>query len=176
MSSEQDITLKALQTALKMEIDGKKFYQKASQASKNMLGKQLLKKLATEEDAHRVVFQNIFNAIKGKKGWPDVKYVGDGGRGLRTIFAEALENIVKNPKPITAELEAIKIAMDLENKTYDFYKEHSAKTDYTAEKQLYEDISMQESEHYRVLQDYYEFLQDPAQWYVKTEHTSVDGG
>jgi rubrerythrin len=176
MSSEQDITLKALQTALKMEIDGKKFYLKASHSSKNILGKQLLNKLAAEEDAHRVVFQNIYDAIKAKKSWPDIKYVGDGGQGLRTIFTEALEGMRENSKPITAELDAIKIGMDLENKTYDFYTERSSKTTYDAEKQLYEEIAMQESEHYRVLQDYYEFLQDPAQWYVKKEHTSVDGG
>jgi len=176
MPKERDITLKALQTALKMEIDGKKFYLKASQNSKNQLGKQLLKKLAAEEDEHRVVFQNIFDAIKARKGWPDVKYIGDGGRGLRTIFAKALESMDKDTKSITAELDAVKIGMDLENKTYDFYTKRSAKSTFEAEKQLYEAIAIQESEHHRVLQDYYEFLQDPAQWYVKTEHTAVDGG
>ncbi len=176
MSNEQDLTLKALQTALKMEIDGKKFYLKASRTSKNILGKQLLEKLAAEEDFHRGVFQKIYDSIKVKENWPDVKYTGDGGQGIRTIFAEALEGMKKNPKSISAELEAIKIAMEMENKTFDFYKEHSEKTGYAAEKQLYEDIAMQESEHYRVLQDYDEFLQDPAQWFVKKEHTSVDGG
>jgi rubrerythrin len=176
MPNEQDTTLKALQTALKMEIDGKKFYLKSSQSSKNDLGKKLLIQLAEEEDAHRLVFQNIFDAIKAKKGWPDVKYTGDGGRGLRTIFAKALGKMDRNSKSIVAELEAVTIAMDLENKTYDFYKERSAETTYEAEKQLYEEIAMQENEHHRVLQDYYEFLQDPAQWYIKTEHTSFDGG
>jgi rubrerythrin len=176
MSNEQDVTLKALQTAVKMEIDGKKFYLNASKSSKNELGKQLLKKLASEEDAHRVVFQSIYDTIKAKKNWPDKKYISDGGRGLRTILAKALEDMEKNPKSITAEMDAIKVGMDLENKTYDFYKECSAKTDYAAEKELYESIAMQESEHYRVLQDYFEFLHDPAQWYVKTEHSSVDGG
>ncbi len=176
MSNEQDTTLEALQIALKMEIDGKAFYLKASQVSQNELGKQLLKKLAGEEDAHRVVFQNIYNAIKAKKGWPNVKYQGDGGQGLRTIFAEAMEGMDKNKKSLAAEMDTIKIAMDMENKTYDFYKSRSAKTAYDTEKQLYESIAMQESEHHRVLLDYYEFLHDPAQWYVKTEHTSVDGG
>jgi rubrerythrin len=176
VTNEQETTLGALQTALQMEIDGKAFYLKASQSSQNGLGKQLLKKLVAEEDAHRVVFQNIYDAIKAKKAWPNVKYQGDGGRVLRTIFAEALEGMDKNPKSITAELDAIKTAMDFENKTYDFYKKRSATASHDAEKQLYESIAMQESEHHRVLLDYYEFLKDPAQWYVKTEHTSVDGG
>jgi rubrerythrin len=176
MPNEQDTTMVALQTALKMEIEGKDFYLKASNSSQNELGKQLLKKLAAEEDVHRATFQNIYDTLKAKKGWPDVKYQGDGGRGLRTIFAETLEDMKKNTKSIAAELDAIKVAMDFENKTYDFYKGRSAKATHNAERELYESIAAQESEHHRVLLDYYEFLQDPAQWYVKTEHTSVDGG
>jgi rubrerythrin len=176
MSNEQDKTLGALQTALQMEIDGKEFYLKASQASKNKLGKELLKKLAAEEDIHRGLFQNIYNTIKSKKGWPDVKYSPDGGRGLRTIFAKALEDIDKDTKFIQAELDAIKTAMDMENKTYDFYKSRSEQTAYDTEKQLYEDIAIQEGEHHRVLLDYYEFLTNPAAWFVQKEHTAVDGG
>lgn len=176
MSSEQETTLQALQTALQMEVDGKEFYLKASQTSKNKLGKQLLEKLAAEEDIHRTVFQRIYDAIKANKGWPDVKYEGDKGQGLRTVFAEALEEMKNSPQVLTEELDAIKVGMGLENKTYDFYKARAAKTTYGAEKQLYEDIAMQESEHHRILQDYYEYLQDPAQWYVKHEHSAVDGG
>lgn len=176
MSGEQEATLKALETALQMEIDGKEFYLKASKASKNKLGKDLLKKLAAEEDIHRSVFQSIYNTIKSEKGWPDVKYHGDGGQGLRTIFAEAIENMDKNTQSIEEELDAIKTAMDMENKTWDFYKARSQKTTLKAEKQLYEAIAMQESEHHRVLLDYYEFLKNPAAWYVQKEHSAVDGG
>jgi len=176
MTNEQATTLEALQTALKMEVDGKTFYLKVSKSSKNKLGKELLKKLAAEEDVHRGVFQNIYDTLKAKKGWPDIKYQGDGGQGLRTLFAQALEGISKNPPSLTVELDAVSVGMDLENKTYDFYKERSAKAGNSAEKELYESIAMQESEHHRVLQDYYEYLKDPAQWYSKTEHSSVDGG
>jgi rubrerythrin len=178
MPNEQDTTLGALQTALQMEIDGKGFYLKASKASKNTLGKQLLKKLAAEEDTHRGLFQNIYNIIKSKKDWPDVKYNPDGGRELRTIFAKALDDMDKDKdtKSIQAELDAVKTAMDMENKTYDFYKSRSKQTTYDAEKQLYEDIAIQEGEHHRVLLDYYEFLTNPAAWFVQKEHTAVDGG
>jgi len=77
---------------------------------------------------------------------------------------------------LPAELDAVETAMDMENKTLDFYRERSARTTFDAEKQLYDALAGQESEHHRVLLDYYEFLKDPAQWYVKAEHTSVDGG
>ena len=176
MANEQEATLKALETALQMEIDGKEFYLKASKASKNQLGKDLLKNLAAEEDIHRQTFQDIYNTIKNKKGWPDKKYRGDGGQSLRTVFAIALKDMDKNVTSIEAELDAIRTGMDLENKTLDFYNGRSRQTSYTAEKQLYEAIAIQEGEHYRVLMDYYNFLQDPAQWFVNKEHTSVDGG
>jgi rubrerythrin len=176
MPSEQQATLKALETALQMEIDGKEFYLKASEASQNKLGKDLLKKLAAEEDVHRVVFQSIYDNIKSKKGWPDIKYRSDGGQAVRTVFAEALENMKKHAPALKEELDAIKTGMELENKTFDFYRARSKKTTLDAEKQLYDQLAMQEEEHHRVLMDYYDFLQDPAQWYVKKEHTSVDGG
>jgi len=87
--SEQDKTLKALQTAIQMEIDGKEYYLKASQQSGNELGKKLLKKLAAEEDIHRQTFERIYNAIRKEKAWPKTDFQPDGGRTLRTIFAQA---------------------------------------------------------------------------------------
>ena len=66
--------------------------------------------------------------------------------------------------------------MDMENKTLDFYNSRNKQAAFDAEKQLYEALAVQESEHHRILLDYYEFLKDPAAWYVQKEHTAVDGG
>ena len=57
MTSEQDKTLKGIQVAIQMEIDGKDYYLKASQESGDQLGKKLLEKLAAEEDLHRQKFE-----------------------------------------------------------------------------------------------------------------------
>ncbi len=59
MVTEQDKTLKALQIAIQMEIDGKEYYLKAGQESSNELGKKLLESLASEEDTHRQKFEEI---------------------------------------------------------------------------------------------------------------------
>jgi rubrerythrin len=66
--------------------------------------------------------------------------------------------------------------MSMENETYDFYKSQSEKATYDAERQLYESLAVQEEEHHRVLLDYYEFLKNPAAWFVQKEHPSLDGG
>jgi rubrerythrin len=177
MTGEQDTTLGALQIAIKFEIDGKAFYLKASRASQNELGKKLLEKLAGEEDEHRRDFESIYQNIRAAKGWPEkVTYKGDGGRSLRTVFAVALETMDQGVNSLATELDTIQTAMAMENKTYDFYKERSGKATYGAEKQFYEDVAMQEEEHHRVLLDYYEFLKNPAAWFVEKEHPSLDGG
>jgi len=74
MVTEQDKTLQALQTAIQMEIDGKEYYLKASRESGNELGKKLLQSLAAEEDLHRQKFEQIYDAIKSKKAWPETDF------------------------------------------------------------------------------------------------------
>lgn len=175
MSQEQEATLAALQIALKMEEDGKVFYLKASRASGNPLGSKLFQNLAAEEDIHREVFKKIYGKIKSNKGWPDTAFVTDGGKHLKTVFAEAMEKMDKNFTPAKEQLEDVKTGIDMENKTLDYYRRQMQKAS-GAEKQFYEQLTMQESEHSRVLQDYYEFYNNPSSYYVIKERQSVDGG
>lgn len=176
MVTEQDKTLEGVQTAIQMEIDGKKFYLKASQESSNEMGKELLKSLAAEEDIHRQKFEEIYEAIRSKKAWFKIDFQPDGGRGLRTILAKAIEKIGTDIKAPASELDAIQTAMDMESKTYDFYKAQSKSTTYGAAQDFYEALAAEEREHQLVLIDYYEYLKDPAAWFVSKEHPSLDGG
>ena len=169
MISEQNKTLGALQTAIQMEVDGKEFYLKASQASSNELGKKLLQSLAAEEDRHRETFESIYDTIRSQKAWPETEFQPDGGKGLRTIFTRALETMDTSIKPMTTELDTVQAAMAMENKTYDYYKSQSKMATYDAERYFYEALATQESEHHRILLDYYEFLKNPAAWFVQKE-------
>lgn len=175
MSHEQEATLAGLRVALKMEEEGKAFYLEAAEASGNELGSKLFRKLAAEEDIHREVFKHIYEKIKAKNQWPDAGFTPDQGKTLKTVFAEAMEKIDKQYKANNAELEAVKTGIDMENKTLDYYRERSGKTILESERELYDSLAAQESEHSRLLQDYYDFLNDPAAYFVKTEHTSMDG-
>jgi rubrerythrin len=176
METEQDKILEALQTAIQMEIDGKEYYLKASQESGNELGKKLLQSLAAEEDVHRQKFEQIYDAIRSKKAWPATDFQPDGGQNLRTIFARATEEIGSKVKAPATEFDAVQTAMDMENKTYDFYKRQGEIAAHDAEKDFYHTVAAEEREHYLVLLDYYEYLKDPAGWFVQKEHPSLDGG
>ena len=176
METEQDKTLEGLKIAVKMEIDGKEYYLKASQKSSNELGKKLLASLASEEDIHQRKFEEIYDAIRDKQAWPVINFQPGGGKKLRTILARATKEITFNVKAPDTDLEAVQKAMGMENKTYDFYKSQERNAIYNAERDFYKTVAGEEKEHHLVLLDYYEYLKDPEGWFVKKEHPSLDGG
>jgi rubrerythrin len=175
MTTEQNTIVKALQMAIQMEIDGKEYYLKASQKSRNELGKKLLQSLADEEDIHREKFTEIYNAIRGKRAWPATDFRPDRGKRLRTVFAQALGRIGSNAQALATELDAVQTAMSMENKTFDFYNGRSKEASCDAEREFYHALAAQERTHHEVLLDYYEYLKDPAGWFVKKEHPSLEG-
>ncbi len=176
METEQEKTLQALQTAIQMEIEGKEHYLKASQESSNETGKKLLQSLAAEEDVHRQKFEQIYQTIQLHRAWPAPDFQPDGGKRLRTIFAGAIEESGAKVKAPATELDAVEIAMAMENKTYDYYKSQEGNAPYDAERDFYRMVAAEEREHYLILLDYYEYLKDPAGWFVNKEHPSLDGG
>jgi len=174
MEKEQEKTIAALRTAIQMEVDGKDFYLKAAASSSNTLGKQLLNQLAVEEDVHRRVFENIYNSLARKEGWPEVTI--EPNTRLKTILSDAKNQIAPDKKPLKEEIDAVQTAMELENKTFDFYRSRANEVSSASEKEFFLALSAQEEEHHRVLLDYFEYLKDPESWFVKIEHPSLDGG
>jgi rubrerythrin len=172
MAIEQEKTLEALRTAIQMEIDGKQYYLKMGQISNNDLGAVLFKTLAAEEDSHLQKFEEIYKAIEEKKGWPQVEFIPHRGRELTTLFSKACE-IMQSP---SSELESVKTAMDMENKTRDYYQEQAKRASEEAEKIYFEMLAGEENAHHVVLDDYYEYLKNPAGWFTMKERHSLDGG
>jgi rubrerythrin len=176
MVTERNSALEALETAIHMELDGQQFYLEASRSSKNELGRQLFKSLAAEEDIHRKRFEEIYQAIRRRQDWPSPPLRHDHTLGLKTIFATAVGRIGSGIKAAASELDAVQVAMDKENKSYDFYEERAGKAVFETEKEYYQALAAEERHHYLVLVDYQEYLSDPAGWFTSKEHPSLDGG
>ena len=175
MTTGQEKTTQALKYAIQMEIDGKELYLKASHESGNELGKKLLASLAQQEDYHRQKFEQIYEAIRKSSKWPVVDFKAGAGKTLRTIFADESNNPTTTIKVAQTEIDAVRKAMQVEDKSYDLYHQRYEQAAKGAEREFYETIAGEEREHKLILVDYYEYLQDPAAWFVKTEHHSLDG-
>jgi len=176
MREEQSQTLEAIKFAIQMEIDGKEYYRKASRQSDNKVGRELFEWLANEEDKHRRIFGGIYNTIRKQKAWPEVVIQPRKGAVLDTIFSREMKVAASTVKATGTELESIAKAMEMENKTREFYKSQDQKAGYDAEKKLYLALAAEEEGHYLTLVDYREYLIDPAGYFRKAEHHSLDGG
>ena len=175
MKSEQTKVMEVLQLAIQMEADGKKFYQKASRKSSNKLAKELFQQLAKEEDVHRKKFEEIYKAFKREQNWPDVEPPSEKGGKIKSLFAEATEALGSKFEVAESEFEAIKIAMDMEIRSYDLYHSRSAESTLPAEKRFYKSLAGEERGHHLALLASYEYLSDPAAWFTTKEHWSLDG-
>lgn len=172
MENEQNRALEAVKIAIQMEIDGKQYYLKAGQSSNDALGKKLFQQLAEEEDQHREKFEEIFHALEKQKAWPTVDFKPQNRKAVKTLFASASESV----KPSASELEAVRNAMTMENKTRDFYQEQAKKATFTAEKTYYDLLVQEESVHHALLLDYFEYINNPAGYFTIKERHSLDGG
>jgi len=176
IKQEQNATLQAIEFAIQMEIDGKKYYLEAGRQSDNKVGKELFHWLAGEEDKHRRIFSSIFNAIRKRKAWPVAGIQPRKGAILDTVFSKELKRVAPTAKATDSELESIAKAIEMENKTREFYENRNQKAGFDAEKQLYSALAAEEQGHYLALVDYREYLVDPAGYFRKVEHHSLDGG
>ena len=176
MTQEQEKTFEALKTAIQIEIDGKEFYLKASRESKNEIGRKLLQTLSKEEENHLQKFKGIYAAIEKKMGWPKIEFQPDVGKKLKTIFSEMMTDISTEKETLQTEIDTVQKAMDMESASRDFYNRQRDASVHIAEKQFYEKVSEEERQHFLVLLDYFEYLKDPAAWFVEKEHPSLDGG
>jgi len=176
MDTEQQEILNILLKAIQMEIDGKEFYLKAMRSSGNQLGRKLLKSLADAEDVHRQQFKDIYSSISQKKGWPEIGIEIDQNEPLKNLFRQAITEIGKGIKPSKSELEDVETAMDMENKSYDYYIAISRNTSHETGKSFLKSLAAEEREHYLILLDYHEFLSDHGNYFTTREHHSLDGG
>lgn len=175
MVTDQQRTVEALRIAIQMEIDGREYYLKISRNSGNEPGRKLLQALADAEDIHRQTFESIYEAIRVNRSWPVMNYHQASGRKLRTLFAEALKKARPGKKAPATEIDAVQTAIGMEVKTYDYYKDQSKKAGHGVERDFYEALAAEEQAHHLALLDYHEYLSDPAAWFVKKEHPSLDG-
>ena len=114
--------MKPLEIAIKMEVEGKEFYQSASEKSGDSLGKALFSRLAMEEDFHAAKAQEIADSLKEGESPLAIEESLDNGEKLNSIFAWARTEIESKREVATNEFEVIKIALDMEDKSQKFYE------------------------------------------------------
>ena len=175
MSKQTGSMTEALETALQMEVEGKEFYQKTGQKSVSPLVQQLFKNLAAQEDVHYRRVKEVHAAVKAGNKWPEKESTFKRPRSLQAVFKDAIEKMGAHFEVPSAEVEALKMAMNMEDKSYSFYRNREEEAVSPAEKAFYKALTGEERVHYLTLQSSHEYLSNPEGWFTMKERWSLDG-
>ena len=168
--------LEMLKTALSMEEEGEKFYKKAMDASKNVLGKNIFETLMKDERVHYGRILKIYNELKEKSAWTDEWTLMDvGHKDVTELFREMAAKHGKTLEADPDELEALDVGIDFEYKTMKFYQDYLPQATDSLEKQFVEKMVAEERGHYTALKDMKQYMADPAAWYQEMERSGLDG-
>lgn len=175
MADEHEQMLRALETAIELEMDSKECYLGAAEATENTFAKELLRSFAEEEDIHRQQFTQIYNAVRSNGKWPAIDLNSGSGDKHRELLGRTCQAIGIGAEADATPIHLIDAAIDKEDRNYNFYKEKAGQATFESERSFYKSLALEERDHYLILIDYKEFLEDPAGWFTKTERWSEDG-
>lgn len=144
--------------ALKLEIDGITFFREAAVKTHNPLGKAMFLSFVEDEKEHiRRIKMMTAGIVEPETNIGEYEPHGPRER-LKTIFEEMLENVDKEVSADASDLDAIKIALNIERKVYKFYEVASREALSGREKELYKFLAREEIIHFQILKNAYSHL------------------
>lgn len=162
--------MNAIQIAINMEKDAIDFYTKAAEKTSHPAGKKMFLSVTEDEKRHLQMLSAIFNEV-------DIKIDEVSPmKNIRTVFETMRDSMMQRVEATKDELEAFKIAMQMEKEGIEFYKKVQTETNQPKEKALFERLIKEEEQHFAVFSNTFNFMNDTGSWYMWEEHSIVDGG
>lgn len=162
--------MNVVEIAIKMETDAIKFYKEASGKTSHPVGKKMFLNIIEDEKRHLDALSRIIKGLNIK--YKDVSPM----KNIKTVFETMKDDMMQRVEATSDELEAFKIAMQMEKEGIEFYKKAAAGAKTEKEKMLFERLIKEEQQHYDIFANTYFFLSDTGNWFMWEEHSIVDGG
>lgn len=153
----------AIKTAIQMEKDGYDFYNKAAAQTSSDMGRDIFKSLATDELLHLEVFEKLFDDKVGKDEWYDLVNTSAKYTDI-PIFPTDLKKI-EGANPDTNEIDALRIAMDSEQKAIEWYTKIRENSSDDQVNEIIDEIINQEKNHYNILEGEFHHINSTGYWF-----------
>lgn len=159
--AETNANRKILEEAIRFEVDGREFFLKAAEKAKTYLAKVIFQTIAEEELDHIRRVKQIYESdvASEKRGIPPVTSKKDD---LQNVFQEAKEQMGQSVVMNADEMEAIRLAIQLEFKGHEFYNRLAQEAASDFEKTFYQHLAQEESVHFSVLRQMEEAVTNPT--------------
>jgi rubrerythrin len=146
--------------AMKMEMDGKAYYEKHALRTDDPRLKEILSTLAEEEQRHFEVFRSLMNDA-GDTAAGEKLTGGETLKKVQNIFEQLAEN--KETESFGDDAIAVWTeALRTEEKSEAFYKEKASEDSDEIRQKLFLRIAQEENNHIKMIDGILMFLKDPA--------------
>ena len=161
--------MNAIEIAKKMETDAIRFYTEAAEKTGYPAGKKMFETVAADEKRHLQIICDLMKGIDVHA--EDVHPL----QNIKTVFEDMRDEMMKKVEATMDELEAFKIAMQMEKEGIEFYRKIQLDAEKEKEKILFEKLIKEEEQHYDIFANTYNFLNDTGNWFMWEEHSIVEG-
>ncbi|WP_297551057.1 ferritin family protein [Thermococcus sp.] len=144
--------LEALALALEVEKAEMKFYLDLARKTKDEKARKMFLFLAREEADHWEQFEEKFLEI-----------VVEECR-LPAVSEELLEKLLVKAENVESEVDAVKIGMEQEKLTWEFYEKASQEAEHESVMRLFEELARIEKAHYELLRAQYDAIMKTGIW------------
>lgn len=162
---------KAIKEAIRLEVNGRNFFNHAAEITHNELGKKMFHKLADEETKHIQAFSKLFSEILKDADWK--KFVRDEELKGESTLIEKLKERMKGAEG-KGETQALSIGMELEENAIAFFQKAAGEVNDPVAKEIFLSISEEEKFHYDLLQAQHDSLTNSGFWLDSAEF-QMDG-
>lgn len=153
--------------AMKMEMDGKAYYEQLAAATKIVGLRNIFQSLAGDEKKHYEIFQGLKNQASPTMAESTVLETA------RNIFATLLAEKATAGQA-RDDLDGYRHAMKLEAESFRFYEEVAIHTPDPGIKQLLSRIADEERKHFNILRNVFDFVNAPSQYLAWAEFSNLN--
>jgi rubrerythrin len=177
MNDETVAALSVLQEAVRNELDGKAMYLQAAERTRHELGKSMFRSFAKEEDQHVHVLQVQYTEVSKSGDWIDLEAAQKAPRDPGLILFPQEEREIKEIVPEgMSDLEALKLAMDFEQRAVRMYQQAAADADDPVAQSFYRELAKWEGTHYEILDNSHDYLAHQGEWYFQEQEMPMYEG
>ncbi len=146
-----------LRHAIEMEVQGKDFYERAAGRMKNKRGKDMFRSLASQERLHIDILEDQLTRFVHDKKWlslDELKLKVEEHPEKSVFDLPEIKNISIDPN--AGELDVIKLGMEVERKSINYYSEAGSEVKDSNAKGIFNWLVAQETGHLQILQAEYD--------------------
>ena len=149
---ETTVVRDALELTLAIERRGYTFYTNASQKTKNSSGRRMFQRLAAEESDHLRRLQQEHRSLLEKNQWlkREPARLPLSRKIVEEIFPQK-ELLKIEVKDETSDIDALNIAMNLERRSHQFFKDFADHITDTNGRKVFMDFAKDEESHLKAL-------------------------